>query len=168
MKTLLEIRDFVNWVFHYKTIKNEYEEELKRNSLELIRLNKKIKEKDKIIEDKEIAILLHSNTIEDLHVKKINLQKLLDKVEKDNNKLNARIESYKLEKSSICKDMTDLTIELEKTKEELEKTRKRLEYCKTHRRAPTAEEILAYDYSRKEVLKRNKESKDNARNDWLR
>ena len=164
MKTLLEIRDFVNWVFHYKTIKNEYEEELKRNSLELIRLNKKIKEKDKIIEDKEIAILLHSKTIEDLHVKRINLQKLLDKVEKDNNKLNARIESYKLEKSSICKDMTDLTIELEKTKEELEKTSKRLEYCKTHRRAPTTEEILAYDYSRKEVLKRSKESKNNARN----
>ena len=160
MKTLLEIRDFINWVFHYKTIKNEYEEELKRNSLELIRLNKKIKEKDKIIEDKEIAILLHSKTIEDLHVKKINLQKLLDKVEKDNNKLNARIESYKLEKSSICKDMTDLTIELEKTKEELEKTSKRLEYCKTHRRAPTTEEILAYDYSRKEVLKRSKEKND--------
>ena len=159
MKTLLEIRDFINWIFHYKTIKNEYEEELKRNSLELIRLNKKIKEKDKIIEDKEIAILLHSNTIEDLHVKKINLQKLLDKVEKDNNKLNARIESYKLEKSSICKDMTDLTIELEKTKEEIEKTSKRLEYCKTHRRAPSTEEILAYDYSRKEVLKRSKESK---------
>lgn len=160
MKTLLEIRDFVNWVFHYKTIKNEYEEELKRNSLELIRLNKKIKEKDKIIEDKEIAILLHSKTIEDLHIKRINLQKLLDKVEKDNNKLNARIESYKLEKSSICKDMTDLTIELEKTKEELEKTSKRLEYCKSHRRAPTTEEILAYDYSRKEVLKRNKEKND--------
>ena len=165
MKTLLEIRDFVNWVFHYKTIKNEYEEELKRNSLELIRLNKKIKEKDKIIEDKEIAILLHSKTIEDLHVKKSNLQKLLDKVEKDNNKLNARIESYKLEKSSICKDMTNLTIELEKTKEELEKTSKRLEYCKSHRRAPSTEEILAYDYSRKEVLKRSKESNDNARND---
>lgn len=164
MKTLLEIRDFVNWVFHYKTIKNEYEEELKRNSLELIRLNKKIKEKDKIIEEKEKVISVQFKTLESDGNKKQELKKLLDKVEKDNNKLNARIESYKLEKSSICKDMTDLTIELEKTKEELEKTSKRLEYCKTHRRAPTTEEILAYDYSRKEVLKRSKESKDNARN----
>lgn len=165
MKTLLEIRDFVNWVFHYKTIKNEYEEELKRNSLELIRLNKKIKEKDKIIEEKEKVISVQFKTLESDGNKKQELKKLLDKVEKDNNKLNARIESYKLEKSSICKDMTDLTIELEKTKEELEKTNRRLEYCKTHRRAPTTEEILAYDYSRKEVLKRSKESKDNARND---
>lgn len=164
MKTLLEIRDFVNWVFHYKTIKNEYEEELKRNSLELIRLNKKIKEKDKIIEEKEKVISVQFKTLESDGNKKQELKKLLDKVEKDNNKLNARIESYKLEKSSICKDMTDLTIELEKTKEELEKTSKRLEYCKTHRRAPTTEEILAYDYSRKEVLKRSKESKNNARN----
>lgn len=164
MKTLLEIRDFVNWVFHYKTIKNEYEEELKRNSLELIRLNKKIKEKDKIIEEKEKVISVQFKTLESDGNKKQELKKLLDKVEKDNNKLNARIESYKLEKSSICKDMTDLTIELEKTKEELEKTSRRLEYCKTHRRAPTTEEILAYDYSRKEVLKRSKESKDNARN----
>ena len=164
MKTLLEIRDFVNWVFHYKTIKNEYEEELKRNSLELIRLNKKIKEKDKILEEKEKVISVQFKTLESDGNKKQELKKLLDKVEKDNNKLNARIESYKLEKSSICKDMTDLTIELEKTKEELEKTSKRLEYCKTHRRAPTTEEILAYDYSRKEVLKRSKESKNNARN----
>ena len=164
MKTLLEIRDFVNWVFHYKTIKNEYEEELKSNSLELIRLNKKIKEKDKIIEEKEKVISVQFKTLESDGNKKQELKKLLDKVEKDNNKLNARIESYKLEKSSICKDMTDLTIELEKTKEELEKTSKRLEYCKSHRRAPTTEEILAYDYSRKEVLKRSKESKDNERN----
>lgn len=163
MKTLLEIRDFVNWVFHYKTIKNEYEEELKSNSLELIRLNKKIKEKDKIIEEKEKVISVQFKTLESDGNKKQELKKLLDKVEKDNNKLNARIESYKLEKSSICKDMTDLTIELEKTKEELEKTSKRLEYCKTHRRAPTTEEILAYDYSRKEVLKRSKESKNNER-----
>lgn len=164
MKALLEIRDFVNWVFHYKTIKNEYEEELKCNSLELIRLNKKIKEKDKIIEEKEKVISVQFKALESDGNKKKELKKLLDKVEKDNNKLNARIESYKLEKSSICKDMTDLTIELEKTKEELEKTSKRLEYCKSHRRAPTTEEILAYDYSRKEVLKRSKESKDNARN----
>ncbi|MBE6156947.1 MAG: hypothetical protein E7161_04325 [Firmicutes bacterium] len=164
MKTLLEIRDFVNWVFHYKTIKNEYEEDLKRNSLELIRLNKKIKEKDKIIEDKEIAILLHSKTIEDLRLKKSDLQKLLDKVEKENSNLKAKIENYKREKRAIAKEMHSLNSELEKVKFQLEETTERLEYCKTHRRAPTKEEIIAYDYSRKEVLKRSKESKDNARN----
>lgn len=164
MKTLLEIRDFVNWVFHYKTIKNEYEEELKRNSLELIRLNKKIKEKDKIIEDREKAISFQIKAFDDETIKKNDIKKLLASAEKENSRLKAKIESMKLEKTAIGKEMKDLTIELEKTKEELEKTNKRLEYCKTHRRAPSTEEILAYDYSRKEVLKRSKESKDNARN----
>lgn len=164
MKTLLEIRDFVNWVFHYKTIKNEYEEELKRNSLELIRLNKKIKEKDKIIEDREKAISLQIKAFDDETIKKNDIKKLLASVEKENSRLKAKIESLKLEKTAIGKEMKDLTIELEETKDKLEETTNRLEYCKTHRRAPTTEEILAYDYSRKEVLKRSKESKNNARN----
>lgn len=164
MKTLLEIRDFINWVFHYKTIKNEYNEELTSNYLELVRLDKKIKERDKIIEKKEHIISLHSKEIEKIHIKKNDLQKLLDKVEKENSNLKAKIENYNREKKEIAKEMKNLTIELENTKDELEKTSKRLEYCKTHRRSPSTEEILAYDYSRKEVLKRSKESKDNARN----
>lgn len=161
MKTLLEIRDFVNWVFHYKTIKNEYEEELKRSSLEIIRLNKKIKEKDKIIEDREKAISLQIKAFDDETIKKNDIKKLLASAEKENSRLKAKIESMKLEKTAIGKEMKDLTIELEETKDKLEETTNRLEYCKTHRRAPTTEEILAYDYSRKEVLKRSKESKNN-------
>lgn len=160
MKTLLEIRDFVNWVFHYKTIKEEYETELKSSSLELIRLNKKIKEKDKIIEDREKAISLQIKAFDDETIKKNDIKKLLASVEKENSRLKAKIESMKLEKTAIGKEMKELTIELEETKDKLEETTNRLDYCKKHRRAPDMSQIVAYTYSQKEVLKRENERND--------
>lgn len=159
MKTLLEIRDFVNWVFHYKTIKNEYEEEIHQGSLDLIRANKKIKEKDQAIKNTESLVTSRNAKIKELNDNYDKLKNHVSEIEKLNNKLRSNIESYKLEKKELVKEISNLTIELENTKNQLESTSKRLDYCKTHRRAPSKEEILAYDYSRKEVLKRSKESK---------
>lgn len=113
--------------------------------------NDKIKEQKEDLDSKSMMLKTKDN--------------LLKQREKDIYELNQQITDYKVKVADLDMKIIDLQndgyekdAEIKTLKDELEIALKKIAFCKSHSRLPNTEELKAYTFSRKEVLKRMKRS----------
>lgn len=122
-------------------------------------INNMIKEKEELIL-KQDAHLKNRNEIIKRNretIKKLNLslKELSDHYEETQKKLEHLI-NVETKLKNMRKENDSLASQIMKKEEEIKSLEGRIEFLKTNRRAPNKEEILAYEYNRKEVLKKMK------------
>lgn len=113
--------------------------------------NDKIKEQKEDLDSKSMMLKTKDN--------------LLKQRDKDIYELNQQITDYKVKVADLDMKIIDLQndgyekdAEIKTLKDELEIALKKIAFCKSHSRLPNTEELKAYTYGRKEVLKRMKRS----------
>lgn len=161
----------ISWLINFKTLREEYYEMLDysdKNRIDLEHLKKESKKvKDVLeaeIENLNIELENKNNKIKDLESllsARTNRNLVLENVMQDRNK---EIQGLRKELSDIVVKLDDLKSSFNKVrgeigglKKENNKLKSANEFLKTNRRSPNKEEILAYEYGQREVLRRNKE-----------
>jgi len=148
----------IRWFLSGKKIREQFCDYQKRAILaEYEREDLRKKKNDKIKEQKE-----------DLDSKSIMLKtkdNLLKQRDKDIYELNQQINDYKVKVADLDMKIIDLQndgyekdAEIKTLKDELEIALKKIAFCKSHSRLPNIEELKAYTYGKKAVLKRMKRS----------
>lgn len=148
----------IRWFLSGKKIREQFCDYQNRAILaEHEREDLRKKKNDKIKEQKE-----------DLDSKSMMLktkENLLKQRDKDIYELNQQITDYKVKVADLDMKIIDLQndgyekdAEIKTLKDELEIALKKIAFCKSHSRLPNTEELKAYTFSRKEVLKRMKRS----------
>ena len=84
------------------------------------------------------------------------LDDVSNEVKESFNKLRGQIGGLTKEKNKLIKENDDLTIKLVSAREELIKTKNKIKFIESKLPKKTLEEIVAYTFSQKEVLKRSK------------
>lgn len=157
----LNIRDYFRWIFKFKTIKEEQEIQEKQDKLEIINLNKKISQRDNkilnISQEKDKLIKKFDDHIQNYKTQISNQKNKIEKISKEFNQLKEEYQALSLKYSSISGKYARLTRTNSDKAKKIKDMESKIEFLKSHRRAPTKEEILAYDFGRKEVLKKQKE-----------
>lgn len=168
--------DWLNYVRNYKESKNN--EDITDGTI--VELNKKIaklknekkqlsyigKEKDNLLELKEKRIEAMGNKISNYAKRNDELRSIIETQYKENEKLKEKLEQKELArrrnagaigglKATITKHEKKIA-DLEK---ELERANQKINWLKTNQKAPTKEEILAYEMRMKEVEKRQHEKR---------
>lgn len=181
---ILETRDFGIWVFNYKKLKKEYENE--GNCIDHIRIeyNNKIKALSDELQkchdlnkEKDNLIRLRENHYDNLRTKYVELKNINNELEasivekevsidalnnefaksiKDNKKLQSRLEKKELQRRKSAGRVGGYQKHISKLEQELLKAKNAVNYYKSKMPSPEAEQIKAYDYPRREVLKRQK------------
>lgn len=157
----LNIRDYFIWVFNYKKLSEEWKRENEQNVLNEIHSNRKIEklnqERDLIQKEKDNLIKLREKRIHDLNSQVGNLKRNLSLKEKECLDLQNKLEEKEKTRKSLASKLGGIQGTIKHLEKELQMANDKIEFLKSSRRAPTKDEILAYEYSQKEVLKRQNE-----------
>ena len=164
----LNIRDYFIWVFNYKKLSEEWKKETKQNILNEIHSNRKIEklnqERDLIQKEKDNLIKLRDNRIRDLNSQVGKLRRNLSAKEKEYFELKDKLEEKEKTRRSLASKLggiqgtiKHLEKELKISNDKIDELNNIIQYLKNNRKSPNLEELKAYEYSRKEVLKRQNE-----------
>lgn len=167
------IKGRICWILFYKKINKEWSEETLENDLLKVQFeNTKIKletENINIAKEKDNLLKLRDIRVEQLNETISNQRreiKHLSTIITDNNilieDLDKTIEDKELSRRINAGKIGGLVKYNNQLKNELEIANKKIEFLKANRRAPSKEEIVAYEYNQREVLKR---TNDNSRED---
>lgn len=135
-----ENEEIANLISELKNLKEKLSSTIKENNSKIDNLTLQLDTKDKLL----------------IKESKKNIELLNKLKEKDNKRIASvgTISSKQKKIDNLEKKINEL---IEKHKQELKKKDRAIEFLKTHRRAPSEEEIKAYDFQFKEVEKRIKE-----------
>lgn len=140
-----EIRDLINELNKRALLAEKEREDLRKNK------NNAIIHQKKELDSKDIMLKTKDN--------------LLKQRDKNIHELTEQINDYKVKVADLdmkIKDLQNDGYEKDETiktlKEKLEIALKKIAFCKSHSRLPNTEELKAYTFGRKEVLKRMKRS----------
>lgn len=161
----------ISWLINYKSLRDEYYDLLDtadKSKLDVENVKKETKRLKDVLE----AEIENLNI--DLERKKEKIKTLEDMITIKSNRIlvlettvknrNEEIQGLRKELSDIVVKLDDLQSSFNKVrgeigglKKENNKLKSANEFLKTNRRSPNKEEILAYEYGRREVLRKNKE-----------
>lgn len=151
-------------VYYYLNKRKQYQEDIKYLENNIQSRNEKINQLEEKINRKQ-------NNFEYEKIRVSQLNDYIDELKRDINekfkelkqqeiiietKNNLMINLEKKRRESAGK-VGGLQKEINKLKEELNIANKKIEFLKTHRKAPSMEELKAYECSYREVLKRQKD-----------
>ena len=167
MKNLyLKFREWLKYVRNYKENKENdsiYDHKIIEKNKEIAAIKEELKKSDFLNEERANLIKLQEKRIQNLNQKYTEIKKEIKglneilKVKKElindlNNKLIEKEKSRKASAGALGGYKTKIS-QLQK---ELEKANYTINFYKTHQKSPTLEELKAYEYSRKEVERRQK------------
>lgn len=161
------VGDWLNYVRNYKESKNT--EEITDGTI--VELNKKIKklqkeakdreyiarEKDNLIALKEKRIEAMGNKISSYAKRNDELRSIIETLYKENEKLQEQVKEKELARRKNAGAIGGLKAKINELKQDLERANQKITWLKTNQKAPTKEEIIAYEMRMKEVEKRNKQ-----------
>ena len=157
----LNIRDYFIWIFNYKKLSEEWKKETKQSELNGIESNKKIeklnRERELIQQEKDNLINLRDRRIQDLNSQVGKLKRNLSSKEKEYLDLQNKLEEKEKARRSLACKLGGIQGTIKHLEKELEIANDKIDFLKNNRKSPSLEELRAYEYSRKEVLKRQNE-----------
>lgn len=165
------VRDWLNYVRNYKESKDN--EDITDGTI--VELNKKIKtlnkrieqasyiarEKDNLISLRERRIDALNNKISSYVRRNDELRSIVETQYKENEKLQEKVKEKELARRKNAGAIGGLKAKINELKQDLERANQKITWLKTNQKAPTKEEILAYEMRMKEVEKRQKNGKPN-------
>lgn len=155
-------RGWLNYIRDYKDNKdllgeNTLEKELRD---EIEKLKEKLKENSK---EKDNLLALRNQRIDVLNQETIDLKQRNDELRRNlgttmkaNNELQEKIKEKEKARRKNAGAIGGLKAENNKLKQDLERANQKITWLKTNQKAPTKEEIIAYETQMKEVEKRQK------------
>lgn len=161
------VGEWLNYVRNYKESKNN--EDITDGTI--VELNKKIKkqqkdikdreyiakEKDSLIALKEKRIEAMGNKISSYAKRNDELRSIVETQYKENAELIEKLEQKELARRKNAGAIGGLKAKINELKTDLERANQKITWLKTNQKAPTKEEILAYEMRMKEVEKRQKQ-----------
>ena len=159
--------DWLNYVRNYKESKNN--EDITDGTI--VELNKKIKklqkeakdreyiatEKDNLLALKEKRIEAMGNKISNYAKRNDELRSVIETQYKENEKLQEKVKEKELARRKNAGAIGGLKAKINELKQDLERANQKITWLKTNQKAPTKEEIIAYEMRMKEVEKRQKQ-----------
>ena len=129
-----------------KKVRDVLEAEIENLNIELERIKNQLSSKSQRLYDLEIAIQERNKEIQELHheLSKKNLQ--LDKKIKAFNKVRGAVGGYQKQINKLCK--------------ELDLSKNKIIFLEKRVPKKSFEELKAYEFGRREVLRRNKENRN--------
>ena len=129
-----------------KKVRDVLEAEIENLNIELKRIKNQLSSKSQRVYDLEIAIQERNKEIQELHheLSKKNLQ--LDKKIKAFNKVRGAVGGYQKQINKLCK--------------ELNLSKNKIDFLETRVPKKSFEDLKAYEFGRREVLRRNKENRN--------
>lgn len=172
MKTNYEgFRGWINYVRDYKDNKDNdliSSNEVRKANNKITKLEKQIeqlsyleKEKDNLLELKEKRVEALNNKISNYVKRNDELRSIIETQYKENEELKEKVEQKELSRRKSAGAVGGLKAKINELEEQLIKANYTINFYKTHQKSPTLEELKAYEYSRKEVEKRQKNGKSN-------
>lgn len=157
----LNIRDYFIWVFNYKKLNEDWKKETKENELNGIETNKKIaklsQENELIQREKDNLIKLREQRIQELNSQVGKLRRNLSAKEKECIDLQSKLDEKEKSRKNLASKLGGIQGTIKHLEKELEIANDKIDFLKNNRKSPSLEELRAYEYSRKEVLKRQNE-----------
>ena len=117
--------------------------------------------KENYISLKEIRINALNNKISSYVRRNDELRSVIETQYKENAKLKEKVEQKELARRKNAGAIGGLKAKINELKQDLERANQKITWLKTNQKAPTKEEILAYEMRMKEVEKRQKNGKSN-------
>ena len=129
-----------------KKVRDVLEAEIENLNIELKRIKNQLSSKSQRVYDLENAIADRNKEIQELHyeLSRKNLQ--LDKKIKAFNKVRGSVGGYQKQINKLCK--------------ELNLSKNKIDFLETRVPKKSFEELKAYEFGRREVLRRNKENRN--------
>ncbi len=164
------VGDWLNYVRNYKESKDN--EDITDGTI--VELNKKIKrlnkrieqasyiarEKDNLISLRERRIDALNNKISSYVRRNDELRSIVETQYKENELLQEKLKEKELARRKNAGAIGGLKAKINELKTDLERANQKIIWLKNNQKAPTKEEIIAYETRMKEVQKRNKEKKN--------
>ena len=161
------VGDWLNYVRNYKESKDN--EDITDGTI--VELNKKIKrlnkrieqasyiarEKDNLISLRERRIDALNNKISSYVRRNDELRSIVETQYKENEKLQEKVKEKELARRKNAGAIGGLKAKINELKQDLERANQKITWLKTNQKAPTKEEIIAYETMMKEVEKRQKQ-----------
>lgn len=172
MKTNYEgFRGWINYIRDYKDNKNNdliSEQRLidLRNEKETNEkvLNERIKQLEENCKEKDHLLELRNQRIDVLTQKCVDIGKRCDELRrnvsitvKENNELHEKLDKTEKARRKSAGAIGGLKAKINELTKDLERANQKITWLKTNQKAPTKEEIIAYETRMKEVEKRQKE-----------
>ena len=159
--------DWLNYVRNYKEAKSNEEitdaEKVEQNK-KIKKLQKELKDREYIAKEKDNLLALKEKRIEAMGNKissyaKRNdeLRSVLNITMEENDKLKALVKEKEKARRRNAGAIGGLKAKINELKQDLERANQKITWLKTNQKAPTKEEILAYEMRMKEVEKRQKQ-----------
>ena len=165
-------REFVSWVKYVREYKDNkdndsiYDQNIVAKQKEIEKLKKSVKDKEYVAKTKDELIALLEKRVgvlggELTNTKKRNneLRNTISILYRQNEDLQIEVEKKELLRRKKAGQIGGYTKEINKLKQELEKANHKINWLKTNQKAPTKEEIIAYETRMKEVEKRLKDGR---------
>lgn len=152
-------RGWLNYIRDYKDNKNLLGENLKEKELreEIEKLKANSKEKDNLLALRNQRIDVLIQEITDFKKRNDELRRNLNTTMKENEKLQEKVEEKEKARRKNAGAIGGLKAKINELTKDLEKAEHKITWLKTNQKAPSKEEIIAYETRQKEVEKRQKE-----------
>ena len=163
-------REFVSWVKYVREFKDNkdndliYDQNIVAKQKEIDELKNSIENREYIAKSKDELIALQEKRIGVLtselsSTKKRNneLRNTISTLYRQNEDLLIEVEKKELLRRKKAGQIGGYTKEINKLRQELERANQKIHWLKINQKAPTKEEILAYEMRMKEVEKRQKQ-----------
>jgi chromosome segregation ATPase len=152
------IRGWLNYIRDYKDNKDLSGENLKEKELQdrIDKLTTNSKEKDNLLALRNQRIDVLNQEITDLKQRNDELRRNLNTTMKENDKLQEKVEEKEKARRKNAGAIGGLKAKINELKQDLERANQKITWLKTNQKAPTKEEIIAYETRQKEVEKRQK------------
>jgi chromosome segregation ATPase len=148
----------LNYIRDYKDNKDLSGENLKEKELQdrIDKLTTNSKEKDNLLALRNQRIDVLNQEITDLKQRNDELRRNLNTTMKENDKLQEKVEEKEKARRKNAGAIGGLKAKINELKQDLERANQKITWLKTNQKAPTKEEIIAYETRQKEVEKRQK------------
>lgn len=156
------IRGWLNYIRDYKDNKDILGENLKEKELndKITQLENISKEKDNLLALRNQRIDVLNQEITDLKQRNDELRRNLGTTMKANNELQEKLRITENARRKNAGAIGGLKAENNKLKKDLAKANQKINWLSNNQKAPTKEEILAYELQMKEVEKKLKKDID--------
>ena len=170
MKDLyLRFREWLKYVKNYKENKDndliydhkliEKQREIDKQKVETAEYKYLVAERQKLIQLQEKRIQNLNKKITFLKKNAKELDECLAYFEIKTNMLEEKLNEKEQARRKIAGSLGGYKAKISQLQKELEKANYTINFYKTHQKSPTLEELKAYEYSRKEVERRQKDGK---------
>lgn len=143
-------RGWLNYIRDYKDNKNLLGENLKEKELQ-----DRIIDNLLVLRNQRIDVL--TQEITDLRKRNDELRRNQNTTMKENEKLQEKVKEKELARRKNAGAIGGLKAKINELTKDLERANQKITWLKTNQKAPTKEEIIAYETRMKEVEKRQKE-----------